>query len=146
MFIHLSSLYTHELIHLYSSQIPIRRSSQTFIRPHLVFLLLLIFYTRVRDKTLSLCLLLRSTGWRESYFFTCPILFWGHGLLSRIANHPLRRSHFHSSENALSKPWLCIIRLIATLNVFWTAVPCYLECCSSWIGTLFHLSWNRIPS
>ena len=39
--------------------------------------------TRVRDKTLSLCLLLRSTGWRESHFFTCPILFRGHGFLSQ---------------------------------------------------------------
>ena len=39
--------------------------------------------TRVRDKTQSLCLLLRSTGWRESHFFTCPILFRGHGFLSQ---------------------------------------------------------------
>ena len=43
--------------------------------------------TRVRDKTLSLCLLLRSTGWRESHFFTCPILFSGHGFL--IPNWPI---------------------------------------------------------
>ena len=27
-----------------------------------------------------------------------------------LANHPFRRSHFHSSENALSMPSLCIIR------------------------------------
>jgi len=30
--------------------------------------------------------------------------------------------------------------------MFWTAVPCYLECYSSWIGTLFQLSWNRSPT
>ena len=39
--------------------------------------------TRVGDKTQSLCLLLRSTSWRESHFFTCPILFRGHGFLSQ---------------------------------------------------------------
>ena len=48
-----------------------------------------------------------------------------------LSNQPFRRSHFHRSENALAKPQLCIIRLIAVLNVFWTAVPCHLECCSS---------------
>jgi len=47
-----------------------------------------------------------------------------------LANQPSHRSHFHRSENALAKPQLCIIRLIAVLNVFWTAVPCHLECCS----------------
>ena len=63
-----------------------------------------------------------------------------------LANQPFRRSHFHCSETALFKPLWCIIRLIAMLNAFWTAVPCHLECCSSWIGTLFQLSWNRIPT
>ena len=50
---------------------------------------------------------------------------------SELSNQPFRRLHFHRSENALAKPQLCIIRLIAVLNVFWTAVPCHLECCSS---------------
>ena len=48
-----------------------------------------------------------------------------------LSNQSFRRSHFHRSENALAKPQLCISRLIAVLNVFWTAVPCHLECCSS---------------
>ena len=48
-----------------------------------------------------------------------------------LSNQSFRRSHFHRSENALAKPQLCIIRLIAVLNVFWMAVPCHLECCSS---------------
>ena len=39
--------------------------------------------TQVWDKILSLCLLLRSASWRESHFFTCPILFRGHGFLSQ---------------------------------------------------------------
>jgi len=39
--------------------------------------------TRVRDKTQSLCLLSRSTSWRYNHFFTCPILFRGHGFLSQ---------------------------------------------------------------
>jgi len=30
--------------------------------------------------------------------------------------------------------------------MFWTVVPVELECCSSWIGTLFQLSWNRSPT
>jgi len=41
-----------------------------------------------------------------------------------LARKPFRRSHFHHSENALAKSW----------------------CCSSWIGTLFQLSWNRSPT
>jgi len=48
-----------------------------------------------------------------------------------LSNQSFRRSQFHRSENALANPQLCIIRLIAVLNVFWTAVPCHLECCSS---------------
>ena len=62
-----------------------------------------------------------------------PIQSCSEGMVSclELANQPFRRSHFHSSENALYKPRLCIIRLIAALNVFWTAVPCYPECCSS---------------
>ena len=39
--------------------------------------------TQVWDKTLSLCILLRSASWQESHFFTCPILFRGHGFLSQ---------------------------------------------------------------
>ena len=77
-----------------------------------------------------------------------PIQFCSEDMVScpELANQPLRRSHSHSLENALSKPWLCIIRLIAVLNMFWTAVPCYLECCSRWYGTLFQLIWNRATS
>jgi len=39
-----------------------------------------------------------------------------------------------------------MITLIAVLYMFWTAVPCHLECCSSWIGTLFQLIWNGGPT
>ena len=62
-----------------------------------------------------------------------PVQSCSDGMVScpELANHPFRRSHFHSPENALYKPWLCFIRLIAALNVFWTPVPCYPECCSS---------------
>ena len=49
----------------------------------------------------------------------------------KLANLPFRRSHFHRSENVPSKPRLCMITLTVVLYVFWTAVPCYLECCSS---------------
>ena len=50
---------------------------------------------------------------------------------SELSNQSFRCSHFHRSQNALAKPQLYIIRLIAVLNVFWTAVPCHLECYSS---------------
>ena len=60
-----------------------------------------------------------------------------------LANQPSRRSHFHRSENALSMPSLCIIRLIAVLNVFWTAVPVELERCSNLAGTGVQLNWNK---
>jgi len=59
-----------------------------------------------------------------------------------LANEPFRRSHFHSSGNALSKHWLCIITLTSVSNMFWTAVPCYLERCSISSGTSFQLIWN----
>ena len=48
-----------------------------------------------------------------------------------LTNEPFRRSHLHSSRNALFKPRLCIITLTAVLTMFWTPVPCYLEYCSS---------------
>ena len=41
-----------------------------------------------------------------------------------LTNEPFRRSHFHPSGNAPTKPRLCIITLTAVLNMFWTAVPC----------------------
>ena len=108
----------------------------TTFRTHLI--------TRVRDKTLSLCLLSRSTKLaRLPFLYLSNLVQEGMISYPELANQPFRCSHFHRSENAFSKPWLCIIRLIAVLNVFWTAVPVELECCSSWIGTLFQLSWNR---
>ena len=39
---------------------------------------------QVRDKTQLLCHLPRSTSWRDSHFFTCPIVFKGHVILSRM--------------------------------------------------------------
>jgi len=39
-----------------------------------------------------------------------------------------------------------MITLIAVLYMFWTAVPYHPEYGSSWIGTLFQLIWNRVPS
>ena len=39
--------------------------------------------TRVRDKINSLCQLPRSGSWRDSHFFTYPVLFKRHGILSR---------------------------------------------------------------
>jgi len=30
--------------------------------------------------------------------------------------------------------------------MFWTAVPVKLDCCSSWIGLLFQLNWNPVPT
>jgi len=38
--------------------------------------------TQVRDKTQSLCFLLRDASWQDSHFITYPILFRGHGFLS----------------------------------------------------------------
>ena len=35
-----------------------------------------------------------------------------------LTNEPFRRSHFHSSGNAPTKPRLCIITLTAVLNMF----------------------------
>jgi len=62
-----------------------------------------------------------------------PVQSCSEGMVSypKLANLPFRRSHFHRSENVPSKLRLCMITLTAVLYVFWTAVPCYLECCSS---------------
>ena len=43
-----------------------------------------LIYTRVRDKSKSVCKLPRSTSWRDNHFFICPVLFRGHGILSRM--------------------------------------------------------------
>ncbi len=62
-----------------------------------------------------------------------PVQSCSEGMISypKLANSLFRRSHFHRSENVPSKLRLCMITLTAVLYVFWTAVPCYLECCSS---------------
>ena len=62
-----------------------------------------------------------------------PLQSCSEGMASypKLANLPFRRSHFHRSENVPSKLRLCMITLTVVLYVFWTAVPCYLECCSS---------------
>ena len=32
------------------------------------------------------------------------------------------------------------------LHLSWKLVPCYLESCSISIGTMFHISWNKVPN
>ena len=53
--------------------------------------------TRVRDKINSLCQLPRSGSWRDSHFFTYPVLFKRHGILSRtqVYLHPCTFPFFH---------------------------------------------------
>ena len=53
---------------------------KAFVQPMSYFLI----YTRVRDKSKSVCKLPHSTSWRDNHFFTCPVLFSGHGILSRM--------------------------------------------------------------
>ena len=104
MFIHLSSLYTHELIHLYSSQIPIRRSSQTFIRPHLVFLLLLHSLRKFKIKHSRYAFCRVALVGEKAISLPVQSCSEGMGSWPELLNHPLRRSHFHRSENPLAKP------------------------------------------
>jgi len=38
---------------------------------------------------------------------------------------------------------LCSQHLVLLFQVNWNPVPYQLEHCSMWLGTVFHLSWNR---
>ena len=96
-------------------------------------------FTRVRDKTQSLCLLLRSTSWRDSHFFTCPILFRGHGFLSRTRQSTLPSFAFSSFRE-------CAFYALMMHYYINRRVKCILDGCSMLSGMLFQLNWNTVPT
>ena len=96
-------------------------------------------FTRVRDKTQSLYLLLRGTSWRESHFFTCPILFRGHGFLSRTRQSTIPLFAFSSFRE-------CAFYALMMHYYINRRVKCILDGCSMLSGMLFQLNWNTVPT
>ena len=96
-------------------------------------------FTRVRDKTQSLYLLLRGTSWRESHFFTCPILFRGHGFLSRTRQSTIPLFAFSSFRE-------CAFYALMMHYYINRRVKCILDGCSMLSGMLFQLNWNIVPT
>ena len=95
--------------------------------------------TRVRDKTQSLYLLLRSTSWRYSHFFTCPILFGGHGFLFQTRQLTIPPFAFSSFRE-------CAFYAIMMHYYVNRRVKHVLDACSMLSGMLFQLSWNVVPT
>ena len=90
-------------------------------------------------KTQSLCLLLRSTSWRDSHFFTSPILFREYGFLSPTRQSPLPSFAFSSFRE-------CAFYALIMHYQMNRHVKCILDGCSMLSGILFQLNWNIVPT
>ena len=96
-------------------------------------------FTRVRDKTQSLCLLSRSTSWQDNHSLTSPILFRGHGFLSRTRQSTLPSFAFSSFRE-------CAFYALMMHYYINRRVKCILDGCSMLSGMLFQLNWNTVPT
>ena len=94
---------------------------------------------QVRDKTQSLCHLPRSTSWRDRYSSTSSVLFKRHGILSRT--RPLTIPPF-----AFSLFRKCVFYAPIMHYYINRRVKYLLDGCSSWVGMLFQLNWNTVPT
>ena len=98
-----------------------------------------VIVTRVRDKTQSVCLLSRSTSWRYSHFFTCLILFRGHGFLFQTRQWTIPSFTFSSFQKYV----FYALMMHYYIN---RHVKCILDSCSILSGILFQLNWNTVPT
>ena len=96
-------------------------------------------HAQVRDKTQSLCQLARSTSWRDSHSFTCPILFKGHGVLSRTCQLTIPPFAFSLFRK-------CVFYAPIMHYYINRGVKDVLDGCSSLSGMLFQLNWNPVPT
>ena len=90
-------------------------------------------------KTQSLCLLLRSTSWRESHFFTCQSCSEWHGFLFRIRQSTLPSFAFSQFRE-------CAFYALIMHYQINRHVKCILDGCSMLSGMLFQLNWNPVPT
>jgi len=103
-------------------------------------------YARLVYKIILNAVLSLGNTFSTNYLFsTKPIYSYMRMYKSHRVN-TLINLHFGLNCSSLSNSMLSVLTLMGELHLSWKLVPCYLESCSISIGTMFHISWNKIPN